>query len=138
VHRKRLARDAHTALPACVAAAAAVSEDPYEDRTDQLVDLIRILQQRDVRAQQLQAQASTTRPNKSGAWNVVDGLLYKGKALYIPSDSAVCSQVMRIHHDDALAGHFGRAKTLELISRKYYWIRMRKDVEQYVKSCIVC
>src|ERR1700761_2711626 len=45
---------------------------------------------------------------------------------------------MRMHHDDALAGHFGRAKTLELISRKYFWDSMRKDVEQYVRSCMVC
>ena len=107
----------------------------------QLTDLIQVLQQRDARAQQLIQQAQSTpdvRGGRKGTWNVQNNLLHKGLALYIPYDSAVCSQVMRMHHDDVLAGHFGRAKTLELISRKYFWNSMRKDVKEYVKTCIVC
>ena len=42
------------------------------------------------------------------------------------------------HHDDPLAGHFGFDKTRELITRKYYWPSLRKDVEAYVKGCDVC
>ena len=42
------------------------------------------------------------------------------------------------HHDDPLAGHFGIDKTRELVSRKYYWPSLRKDVENYVRGCDVC
>ena len=34
--------------------------------------------------------------------------------------------------DDSLAGYFGVEKTLELFSRKYYWLKMRVVVEKYV------
>ena len=38
-------------------------------------------------------------------------------------------------HDDALAGHFGIAKTLELISRSYWWPQPWKLVINFVKTC---
>ena len=42
------------------------------------------------------------------------------------------------HHDDPLAGHFGINKTRELIGQKYYWPRLQKDFEAYVKGCDIC
>ena len=41
-------------------------------------------------------------------------------------------------HDDPHAGHFGRERTFELVSRKYWWKGMYKDIEDYVKSCDIC
>lgn len=35
-----------------------------------------------------------------------------------------------------LAGHFGVQKTYELISRTFYWPRMKTEVEIYVDSCL--
>lgn len=40
--------------------------------------------------------------------------------------------------DSPLAGHPGRAKTLELVKRHYYWPSMHKYVERYVRNCHVC
>ncbi len=37
-----------------------------------------------------------------------------------------------------LAGHFGVQKLLEFLSRKYYWPKIRVDVEKYVQSCDIC
>src|SRR5260221_14752218 len=37
-----------------------------------------------------------------------------------------------------MAGHLGRAITLELIVRKYYWPTMRKEVDQFVRNCHTC
>ena len=45
---------------------------------------------------------------------------------------------MRLHHDDELAGHFGRDKTETLLRRKYWWPTLSKDVGEYVGSCNVC
>jgi hypothetical protein len=39
--------------------------------------------------------------------------------LYVPLDYALRAQVLRMHYDDAHAGHFGYAKTLDLLRRKY-------------------
>jgi len=36
------------------------------------------------------------------------------------------------------AGHPGRSKSLELLSRNYYWSEMRYDVETFVRNCHTC
>lgn len=41
-------------------------------------------------------------------------------------------------HSDILAGHFNVESTYQRIRSKYYWPRMYKIVEQYVKSCDFC
>ena len=43
-----------------------------------------------------------------------------------------------MHHDVPTAGHSGRERTLELISRCYWWPSMRADVEAYVSKCDKC
>lgn len=64
-------------------------------------------------------------------------LLYRG-ALYVPEESDLRLRLLREHHDKPSAGHPGRAKTLELLSREYYWPQMRKYVDQYVRNCEIC
>ena len=46
--------------------------------------------------------------------------------------------IMKECHDGALAGHFGVAKTLELISRSYWWPQPWKLVKEFVKTCDTC
>src|SRR5688500_18227987 len=46
--------------------------------------------------------------------------------------------LMYMMHDNELSGHFGIEATIERIKEKYYWKNMRKDIEQYVKSCWEC
>jgi len=43
-----------------------------------------------------------------------------------------------MHHDVKLAGHSGRWKTYELISRNYWWPGLTTDVKKYVTGCDVC
>jgi transposase InsO family protein len=74
----------------------------------------------------------------TGRWRVDGGLLLHGEAVYVPSIAAIRQEILRIHHDDPSAGHFGRERTLELLRRKFYWDRMRNDVAEYVGSCAVC
>ena len=46
--------------------------------------------------------------------------------------------VLDQHHSSLLAMHPGIDNTCELIRQRYYWPRMREEVELYVKSCITC
>ncbi|KAK1627771.1 hypothetical protein QYE76_002086 [Lolium multiflorum] len=41
-------------------------------------------------------------------------------------------------HDGGLMGHFGREKTLLMLADHFYWPKMRRDVDRYVKRCITC
>jgi hypothetical protein len=42
------------------------------------------------------------------------------------------------HHDLKIRGHTGHWKTLELISRSYWWPNMSQYVSQYCKLCDLC
>lgn len=46
--------------------------------------------------------------------------------------------IMKTRHSNLAAGHFGRMRTYEAVSRDFYWPKMRKDIENFVDSCIIC
>lgn len=71
-------------------------------------------------------------------WSVDNGLLrYRGK-VYVPDQQALRLEIIRASHDDPLAGHFGRDKTIDLVRRHFHWGSLNADVEEYVRTCEVC
>jgi predicted aspartyl protease len=62
-------------------------------------------------------------------------LIYRGK-LWIPESAR--AQLLREVHESPEAGHPGIAKTMELLSRNYYWPRMDKLVTQWLNNCHIC
>ena len=56
----------------------------------------------------------------------------------LPADADLIRAVIRQHHDSPLSGHMGRARTLDLVSRSYWWPTMRHDVEHHVRTCDSC
>ena len=47
-------------------------------------------------------------------------------------------QVIQAHHSNLFSGHFGAARTLELIQRHFSWPGMKASVEKFVSSCPYC
>ena len=71
-------------------------------------------------------------------WNTEHGLLlFRGK-VYVPNDPELRKELVAMHHDTPAAGHPGRYKTLELLSRNYWWPSMTKFVNEYVDTCDIC
>ena len=66
-----------------------------------------------------------------------DGLLFRNGLLVIP-DLDLQIQILRARHDSPTAGHYGVAKTFELISRDYYWPGLRRSIRKYIRGCDVC
>jgi hypothetical protein len=64
-------------------------------------------------------------------------LWYEGR-IVVPEDKGIRLHLLEQHHDTPIAGHHGQARTLELISRRYYWPGMKAQVNRYVESCEVC
>jgi len=64
-------------------------------------------------------------------------LLYRD-CIYVPDHTPLRLQLLQNHHDPPAMGHPGRAKTLELLARKYYWPSIRKDVDRFVRNCHTC
>jgi len=62
---------------------------------------------------------------------------YRGKC-YVPEGDQIWLRLIQEHHDTALAGQPGQAKTFDLLDRKYYGKDMRKQVDEYVRNCHSC
>ncbi len=63
-----------------------------------------------------------------------NGLLYYQGLLYVPEGPCQL-QVLQSRHDSPSARHFGYNKTMELISRDFWWPQMWKIVKDYVTTC---
>jgi transposase InsO family protein len=47
--------------------------------------------------------------------------------------------ILNLYHDDPInGGHLGINKTLKKISLIYYWDKMKKDITEWINSCIAC
>jgi len=69
-------------------------------------------------AQELRSSANEA--VHSSEWLNVDGLLrFQGK-IYVPQSPDLHRQIVALCHDTQIAGHPGRWKTLELVSRNYW------------------
>src|SRR5271156_977263 len=67
-----------------------------------------------------------------------DGLLLRHDLIYVPDQDRIKLKILQSLHDSRTAGHLGQAKTLELVSRDYYWPRLRQFVNEYINSCDIC
>ncbi|KAH9686162.1 Endonuclease [Citrus sinensis] len=66
-----------------------------------------------------------------------DGLLFKENKLCVPRSSL---RELLVHeaHGGGLMGHFGIAKTLDVLKEHFFWPHMKRDVERICEKCITC
>jgi hypothetical protein len=50
----------------------------------------------------------------------------------------LAKEVIELNHDSIYAAHPGKKKTLEILCIRYYWPKMRQDVENYVREFDNC
>ena len=71
--------------------------------------------------------------------SVRDGLIYRSQNIIeVPYDLSLRTLLLELNHDNPLAGHFGRDRTLDLLRRRWFWSGMATQVDKFVKSCNVC
>ena len=61
-------------------------------------------------------------------------LLKEGK-VYVLKDEELRVEIIQLHHDVPAAGHRGRWKMVELVTRNYWWPGVMSDVGKYVEGC---
>lgn len=71
----------------------------------------------------------TPRSSSTGDWRTVTQIV-------VPKPFR--GDVLRLKHDDPLAGHLGANKTYERVLRCFFWPGLQRDVRQHCKTCHVC
>jgi len=71
-------------------------------------------------------------------WIEKDGLLYYKNHVYIPEDEGLQTEIAQGCHDSLVAGNFGQEKTIEIVTRDFYWKRLADWIRDYVQSCDEC
>ena len=64
-------------------------------------------------------------------------MIKEGK-IYILKDEELRAEIIQLHHDVLVAEHEGRWKTVELVMRNYWWLRVMRNVGRYVEGCDLC
>jgi len=104
-----------------------------------LLNEIETLSAADKEIQEIQREkASGTTCNRKialGLYEENTGLLMYDGLIWIPDDVTLWLHILRDHHDVQATGHPGQARTLELISRSFYWPGQRKYIHRYVDHC---
>jgi hypothetical protein len=75
---------------------------------------------------------------KSTEWSESEGLLMFHGKIYVPNDRDLRRHIVKQHHDTRITGHAGCFKTLELVSRNYWWPQMSRYIGIYMKHCDLC
>ena len=71
-------------------------------------------------------------------WSISEGILYYRDRLFMPDNEDLQTLIAKSCHDSKIAGHFGQEKTLEIITRDFYWKMITDWVNDYVRSCTRC
>jgi hypothetical protein len=66
------------------------------------------------------------------------GVWYQGDQIVVPDIPWLKKQLLFELHDAPYSGHCGVTKTLEAVSRLFWWPRLRPDVESYIAACEAC
>ena len=71
-------------------------------------------------------------------WVVDQDLIQFEGHIYVPKDPQLRHDILQAHHDSTISGHPGRWKTLELVTRNFWWPGVLNYVARYVKSYDKC
>jgi len=68
-------------------------------------------------------------------WREVNSIIYKEEKIYIPKDDKLRVEIIRLYHDALVGEHKGQWKTVELVTRNFWWPGVTKEVKQYMEEC---
>jgi len=71
-------------------------------------------------------------------WREEDGLMLKDRKVYVLKYEELRADIIWLHHDTPVGGHGGQWKTVELVTRNFWWPRVIIEVKRYVEGCDLC
>ncbi|KAD6119863.1 hypothetical protein E3N88_11134 [Mikania micrantha] len=77
-------------------------------------------------------------PSSVPNFSLVDQLLFHHGRMVIPEIQAIKLKLLQEAHDTPIGGHGGFLKTYKRLSSRYYWLKMKHDVREFVQQCVLC
>jgi len=74
---------------------------------------------------------------KDEEWMIEEGVVMKERRIYVP-EGDLRREVVQLHHDTPVGGHRRKWKTMELVTRNYWWPGVTREVGKYVEGCNAC
>jgi len=62
-------------------------------------------------------------------WREVDSIMYKEGKVYVPKDNTLKTEIIRLYHNTPVGEHGGQWKTVELVTRNFWWLGVMKEVK---------
>ena len=66
------------------------------------------------------------------------GLLRFRDRVWIPESEGLRTSLIQQTHDSHITGHPGRDATYTILSRRFFWPNIAKDVRRFLRNCAVC
>jgi len=107
------------------------------------VDLLEKVKQSEVKGNEMikaveeikQAEVKILRDRE---WREVNGIIYKEGKVYIPKDKKLKAEIIQLYYNTLVGGYRGQWKTVELVTRNFWWPEVTKEVKQYMEGCNTC
>lgn len=77
-------------------------------------------------------------PDSEPKYTINDQVLFYEGQICVPNIDDLKKAILEENYDSATAGHFGIAKTYDLVARNYHWPGMRAYIKDYVSGCDTC
>jgi len=71
-------------------------------------------------------------------WREVNGIIYKEGKVYVPKDKKLKAEIIQLYYNTLVGGYRGQWKTVELVTRNFWWLEVIKEVKQYMERCNTC
>lgn len=76
--------------------------------------------------------------NTDTNYSLSDNILFYKGSICVPYSTDIKRVILHECHDLPASGHFGNAKTYDMVARNYYWPGMRKYIKDYISGCDTC
>ena len=76
-------------------------------------------------------------PTLTGGTSGHQLLCVSGRVI-VPEQTTLRAELLRLFHDCPSAGHWGEARTKELLQRSFWWPELGKDVKEWISTCPQC
>jgi len=69
-------------------------------------------------------------------WKIEGNLVLKEGKVYVSKKEELRAEIIRLHYDVPAVEHGGRWKTVELVTRNYWWPGVTRDIGKYIEGCV--